>query len=230
MLQIKRNKSCSRLFHVHVSTPSSPIYLQLRRWELCPLDHDYPTHRSKLDSEEPAAFEGWQLTFSSVKCFGLLFNFAAFPHTALQDDSRPVQEAATSDPIQTLQYLHGLKISVWNTLSVFTMGSGESWLLFHQVTGITFANVAVIEGLCCQLPVPTSQACYACKSLAAKHFQSSQCKSGNNNNKIHVCNSVLYGLRNADFLVPNNPAKNSAPFVQPSFSCATAIDKPENDW
>jgi len=153
------NNSCSRLLHVHVPTASPPTHPQLRRRELRPLEnHDSPPCSSVLACEESAAFEGRQLTFSGVKRFRLLFNFAAFPHAALRDDSRPVQEAANSNPTEILQHLRSLKTSARNTLSVVATGRGESWLLFHWVTGIPVANAAVIEGLYCQLPAPTSQA------------------------------------------------------------------------
>lgn len=52
---------------MHVPTSSSPTYLQLQRWELCPLEnHNYPTCRVNY-TEESAASEGWWAVFSSVK-------------------------------------------------------------------------------------------------------------------------------------------------------------------
>lgn len=161
--------------------------------------------------------------------FSLHFQFFFFPSTALQDDTRPVQEAASPNPIPILQNLHSLRIGIWNTLSIH---HGRR-LLFQEVTRIIFTNAVVTERLHCQLPIPRSQACYACRSLADKYFQaiSSGNPSANQATAItrSMCAIPSWGLRNVDFLVSNNPTKNSVPFLQPCFSCATAVDKPEKD-
>lgn len=78
---------------------------------------------------------------------------------------------------------------------------------------------------CCgdwKAPLPAAHsACYACRSLADKHSQaiSSGNPSANQATAItrYICAIPSWGLRNVDFLVSNNPTKNSVPFLQPCF-------------
>lgn len=161
------NNSCSN-YSTCMFPP--PALLQLRRWELHPLEnHNYPTCRVNL-TEEPAAFKGCWLMFSRVKASVCISVFQPSLHCfcRMTPGLCKRQQAPTPSHFSSISTAWG---SASGIHQVFSMGKVESWLLFHWATGMTFANAVVTEGLHC--PFQEAQACHACRSLADKHFQQS---------------------------------------------------------
>lgn len=134
--------------HTQLSCVSPAMEVRVASLE----NDDYPTRRW-ANREESAASEGWQLTFPRVKCLCLLFNLAAFPPGLCRRHPAPIPSKSS---------ISAAGRSVSGTHLAFSPMEEGNWN--HVCQGCWHWRALL-------LPIPTRQACYACKSLVAKPFQ-----------------------------------------------------------
>lgn len=148
-------------------------------------------------SRQRGACSFWGLTAHVLECemLHLAVQLCSLPsHGSAGWQQALLQEVASASPIPALQYLHGLKISVWNTLKCFHHGKRE------ELAPGPLGNRNHFCQRCCHwralLPAAHSNKPSLLCSLSGWTFpnhplRKPESKPGNNLNMIHVCNSAF---------------------------------------